>query len=158
MVVRQRVGGVVAMGTLPSSQPGLPQEGREECERDVRKQVRGLLGDMLYPRGNLLVERRRLIRYPFPQPVCLTLLSEDQTAPKGELIVAAGKDISEFGIGFFHAAPLPSQQMVVSLQVAKGRWLAFVIEVIWSRTIRQGWCESGARFIRPVAVPPLESA
>ena len=48
--------------------------------------------------------------------------------------------------------------MVVSLQVAKGRWLAFVVEVTWTRVIRQGWHESGARFLRPAASPPIEEA
>jgi hypothetical protein len=143
----------------PSSpQVGLPQEERRAREKDVRKQVRDVLGDILYPQDSLSVERRRLFRHPFPQPLCLTFPGEDESDPKGEPIMVVAKDISESGIGFFHAVPLPSKQMVVSLQAAKGRRVAFIIEVTWSHNIRQGWYESGARFLRPVALPSKESA
>jgi hypothetical protein len=70
--------------------------------------------------------------------------------------VAAGKDLSETGIAFFHAAPLPSRQMIVSLQVAHGQWMAFVIEMTRNHAIRHDWYESGGRFVRPVTPPPLD--
>jgi hypothetical protein len=144
------------MGAWPSPQLDSPREGAQESDKEVRKQVRGLLSEILYA-ADASSERRRQIRYPFPQPVYLTLVNADGTAPEGEPIVAAGKDLSESGIAFFHAKPLPSQQMIVSLQVAHGRWMAFVIQLTRSRAIRQGWHESGGRFVRSVTPPSLDS-
>ena len=94
------------MGMVPSPQLDEPQEGRAEGVKQARKQVRQLLSDLLYP-SDTSVERRRQMRYPFPQPVYLTLFRPDDAAPQGEPIVAAAKDLSESGIGFFHARRCP---------------------------------------------------
>ena len=120
------------------------------------KQVRGLISALLYGQDGS-VERRRQLRYAFPQPVYLTSLGADGITPEGEPIAAVGKDLSENGLGFYHPAPLPSRRMIVSLQVGDGRWLAFVVELSRCRSIRQGWYESGGRFVQPVP-SPMESA
>ena len=144
------------MGSGSSPQVDSPQKRANGCDNEVRTQVRGLISEMLYAE-EAPIERRRQIRYPFPHPVYLTAVGEDGITPKGEPIVAAGKDLSENGLGFFHSVPLPSRRMIVSLQMADGRWLAFVIELNRSHAIRQGWHESGGRFVE--AVPsPMESA
>ncbi len=142
------------MEAMPSPSLDASREDREAGAKLARKQIRGLLGNLLYSQDKS-VERRRQLRYPFPQPVYLTLVNEDVAAGQREPIVAAAKDLSESGIGFYHTGPLPSREMTVSLQVTKGHWMAFVIEVMRSREIRQGWYESGARFLRPVPPPPL---
>ena len=119
----------------------------------VWTQISNLLTD-LYP-GMDVVERRRDERYPFPGLVYLTPVGEDGITPEGEPIVAAGRDISEGGLAFYHPWPLPSQQMIVSMETSDGRWLGFLIELTRSRSIRQGWCESSGRFVGP-ATSPLE--
>ena len=140
------------MAAMPSPQVVLPRERTEASDKEVRKQVRKLLSDLLYAHDTA-VERRRQMRHPYPQPVYLTPLDKDGIVLEGETIVAAGKDLSECGIGFYHPAPLPSRQMIVSLQVGEGQWRAFVIEVNWNRAIRQSWYESGGRFLQSVASP-----
>jgi hypothetical protein len=147
---------LVVMAASQSPQLDAPRAGPQESEKEVRKQVRNLLSNILYASGTSS-ERRRQIRYPFPQPVYLTLLGENGLVAEGEAIVAAGKDISETGLAFFHATPLPAQQMIVSLEVSHGKWLAFVIQLTRSHAIRHGWYESGGRFVRPVAPPPLDA-
>ncbi len=141
------------METLPWSRGGMSPE---DLKKEVREKIRGLLSNLLYPHERSLGERRRVFRCPLPQPIYLTLPNQDETGCQGELIAAAGKDLSELGIGFFHATPLPAQRMVVSLQLSESRWQAFLVKVVCSRAIRQGWYESGARFVRCVPNLPIE--
>jgi hypothetical protein len=130
------------------------QGGPNPCTKDVRAQVRGLISSILYAEDTP-VERRRQVRYPYPHPIYLHNVDENGLAV-GEPIVAAGKDLSESGLGFFHSEPLPNRRMIVSLQVGEGKWLAFLIETGRSQAIRKGWYESGGRFIQP-SPSPMES-
>ncbi len=125
-------------------------------DAEARKQVRGLISAMLYGEDNS-VERRGQIRYAFPQPVYLTPVQADGMTPAGEPVVAAGKNLSECGMGFYHPAPLPARRMIASLQLGDGRWLAFLVEFDWTHPIRQGWYESGGRFLQSVP-SPMEAA
>jgi hypothetical protein len=102
-------------------------------------------------------ERRRDSRYPFPNLMYLTPISPHDHAPSGESIIAAGKDLSEGGLGFYHSTPLPSQRMIASMQMGNGHWLAFVVELTRSHRIPEGWFQSNGHFVEP-AVSPLESA
>jgi hypothetical protein len=102
-------------------------------------------------------ERRGDNRYPFPSVVYLTPVREDGVAAEDQSLVAAGKDLSEGGVGFYHPMPLPSRRMIVSLQMANGPWLEFLTEVLRSCSIRQGWYESSGRFVQAVR-SPMESA
>jgi hypothetical protein len=150
------------MGPMSASSVDSPRKGADAGDKEVRRQVRGLISAMLYGPADV-VERRRQIRCAFPQPVYLTPVGEDGITPAGESIMAVGKDLSEGGLGFYHDIPLPSRRMVVSLQMGDGHWLAFVIELSRSRQIRQGWHESGGRFLESVpspmeAAPPGETA
>jgi hypothetical protein len=143
------------MGTLSPQIDGSPK-GVKPSNSEMRTQVRGLISTLLYGQDDS-VERRRQVRYAFPHPVYLTPVGDDGSTPDGESIAAAGKDLSEGGLGFFHPAPLPTKRMIVSLQLGDGSWMAFVIELTRSRAIRQGWYETGGRFVE--AVPsPMESA
>ena len=139
------------MQSASSPQRELPRQ-RAPFDKDVRSQVQTLLGEIVYG-GGPLVERRRQLRYPFPHPIYLTAIGADGITAEGEPIVAVGKDLSETGLGFFHAAPLPSTRMIVSLQTDNKRWLAFIIEIIRSQSIRQGWHEAAGRFVQPVPSP-----
>ncbi len=117
---------------------------------EVRVQVRGLLSG-LHPR-NEKAERRRDGRYPFPHLICLTPVGRDGATPEGEAIVVVGKHLSERGLGFYHPKPLPYRRMIASLETAGGQCVAFLIDLNWCRFLRQGWYESGGRFLE--AVPP----
>jgi hypothetical protein len=124
-------------------------------DSDVRAQVWGLLST-LYPKNDL-VERRREIRYPFPYLIHLTPVGDDGLTPSGGAIVVVGKHISERGLGFYHPQPLAYRRMIASLESGRGRWYAFLIDLSWCRFTRQGWYESGGRFLQAVS-SPLESA
>ena len=118
---------------------------------DIRTQVWGLLST-LYPKVSML-ERRRETRYPFPFLVHLTPVAEDGTTPCGESVVVVGKHISEKGLGFYHPKPLPHCRMIVSLEGPQGNWFGFLIDLHWCRFTRQGWYESGGRFLESVNSP-----
>ena len=127
---------------------GEPVSGVDD---EVRTQVWGLL-TALYPRNDLL-ERRRDNRYPFPCLVHLTPVAKDGVTPEGETVVVVGKHLSEHGFGFYHQAPLPYRRMIASLESGKGHWLAFLIDLNWCRFTKDGWYESGGRFLQAVLSP-----
>ena len=43
--------------------------------------------------------------------------------------------------------------MIVSLESRSGQWLGFLIDVTWCRFTKQGWYESGGRFLQSVLSP-----
>ena len=120
---------------------------------EIRTQVLGLLST-LYPRVSV-VERRRETRYPFPFLIHLAP-ADDLAMPDGERVVVVGKHISERGLGFFHPEPLPYRRVIASLERPHDGWYAFLLELRWCRFTRQGWYESGGRFLEAVTSPLCE--
>jgi hypothetical protein len=120
-------------------------------EDDVRNQVWGLLGS-LYPGGDL-VERRGEQRYPYPYLVRLTPVAADGVTAVGESLVVVGKHLSERGLGFYHPRPIAFRRVIASLETTSGARLGFLIDLNWCRFTRQGWYESGGRFLRAVPSP-----
>jgi hypothetical protein len=116
---------------------------------ETSAQVRGLLAGM-FPPGTL-VERRREQRFPFPRLIQLTPVSADCARRLGPSVTAAGKQLSESGLSFFHPEPLAFRWVVASFEKGNGRWIGFLLDVDWCRFTRQGWYESGGKFIRAVA-------
>lgn len=96
-------------------------------------------------------ERRFDQRYPFPHLIHLTPVHADDTPIQQEMIVVVGKDISARGLGFFHTRPLPYRRMIVSFEIGEGAWVRFLIDLTWCRFTRDGWYESGGRFLRAVS-------
>ncbi len=113
---------------------------------EIRSGVQSLLASY-YPDG-LVVERRRERRFPYPHPVHLTPVADDDCTPLAEPIVVIGKHLSEGGLGFFHQQPLACRRALVSLEQADGRWLGLIIDLTWCRFTRHGWYESGGRFLK----------
>ncbi len=136
---------------IHESQACFLPEGGGELDPDVRTQVWGLLST-LYPKDDL-AERRHESRYPFPYLVHLTPVGEDGITPEGEMLVVVGKHLSERGFGFYHPHPLPYRRMIVSLETADSQWIGFLIDLSWCRFTKQGWYESGGRFIQSVLSP-----
>ncbi|MCD4728843.1 MAG: hypothetical protein K8R46_14385 [Pirellulales bacterium] len=122
-----------------------------QTDDDVKTQVLSLL-TILYPRNDL-VERRRDVRYPFPCLVHLTPVADDGFTPLDETVVVVGRHLSEHGLGFYHQTPLPHRRMIASLEVGKGRWFGFVIDLSWCRFTKDGWYESGGRFLQAINSP-----
>jgi hypothetical protein len=136
--------------TYPPQKSGC-WESEAYGEDDVRNQVWGLLG-ALYPRGDL-AERRGEQRYPYPYLVHLTPVATDGVTPVGESLVVVGKHLSERGLGFYHPRPIAYRRVIASLETTGGTRLGFLIDLNWCRFTRQGWYESGGRFLRAVPAP-----
>ncbi len=138
---------------MTETMPQLEPPGRQTCRVDdeVWTEVLRLVTEA-YPREDT-EDRRRDSRYPFPFLVYLTPVGEDGVTVTGEPVVGAGKDLSEGGLGFYHAQPLPYPRLIVSVQRSDGHWLGLLFELIRSRALRQGWHESSGRFLRSVRSP-----
>ena len=140
--------------TLPMPQPDLLEEPANKVDHEAWKYLVERLTDV--PAGDDRSERRHDNRYAFPCMMYLNPVGEDGRTPNGPPIIAAGKDLSEGGLGFYHAEPLPSRRMIASLQTSSGHWLAFVVELTRTQSIPQGWYQSSGHFVEP-AVSPLAS-
>jgi hypothetical protein len=127
----------------------LPEQGLKG-DSEMQTQIWALLST-LQPSMDIL-ERRREMRYPFPHLVHLTPIGEDGSTPCGESLTVVGKHISQRGLGFYHPKPLPYRRMIASLESGSG-WLGFLIDLTWCRFTRQGWYESGGRFLQAVESP-----
>jgi hypothetical protein len=139
------------MSSMSNPQLELLSDCKDSVDEDVHAQVWGLLS-ALHPR-NGLVERRRDNRCPFPHLIHLSPVGKDGLTPEGETVVVVGKHLSERGIGFYHPKPLPYRRMIVSIEASNGHWIGFLIDLNWCRFTRQGWYESGGRFLQAVASP-----
>ena len=128
----------------------LPEQGAASDE--IRTQVWGLLSTLYAKTAGM--ERRREIRYPFPFLIHLTPVGEDGATPCGESVVVVGKHISERGLGFYHPRPLPNRRVIAALEGPRGESFGFLVDLSWCRFTRQGWYESGGRFLESVN-PPL---
>lgn len=133
---------------LPMPQVDLFDPRDDVGEDEIRAQVLGLL-TALYPRNDLL-ERRRDNRYPFPCLIHLTPVGKDGRSAEGAAVVVVGKHLSEHGFSFYHQAPLPHRRMIASLEGSRGNWVAFLIDLKWCRFTKDGWYESGGRFLQTV--------
>ena len=116
----------------------------------VQSQIWGLLGS-LYPRGNI-VERRTERRFPYPYLIRMNPVGNGGVTPESESVVVVGKHLSENGLGFYHPKPIVQHRVIVSLETPNGVRLAFLMKLTWCRFTRQGWYESGGKFLK--AVPP----
>jgi len=142
--------------TTTVSQPqdfaAMGQEDWASADERVRAHICGLLTHF-QPRVARL-ERRSDQRYPFPYLLHLTPIAADGTPVLRDTVVVVGKHLSEHGMGFYHTKPLPHRRMIVSFEAGNDAWLSFVINLTWCRFTKQGWYESGGRFLRAVS-PPL---
>ena len=140
-----------AYSEMSQPQLDLLPESESSADNDVQTQVWALLS-ALYPRSDV-TERRRETRHPFPHLVHLTPVGHDDVTPIGEPVVVVGKHISQRGIGFYHPKPLPYRRMIASLESGNGHWIAFLVDLNWCRFTKQGWYESGGRFLQAVPSP-----
>jgi hypothetical protein len=91
-------------------------------------------------------ENREVDRCLFPHLIRLTPVAADRATPCGETIVVAGKDLSPWGIGFFHPLPIPHRCMIAEIELENGLRLAFLVQLTWCRFTYQHWYESGGHF------------
>lgn len=117
----------------------------------VRRQVWEVLSGVYPPGQN---ERRYAQRFPYPHLLYLTPVAADDVTPVGESIVVVGKHLSEAGLGFYYQQQaLPHRRMIASLELSRGRWSGFLLEIVWCRYTRHGWYDSGGRLLQVVPSP-----
>jgi hypothetical protein len=123
---------------------------RGEPSEDVRLCVVDLLASCFAPPK--LSERRRDHRYPFTRLIQVTPV-ETSGLPSGETIVAAGRSLSEHGLSFYHPQPLACRRAIVTVERCEGVFARLLVDLSWCRFTRQGWYESGGRFLQVVDSP-----
>ena len=138
------------LGYPPLEQIQQLTETIPSADESVRRQVWGVLTG-LYPRGRT-PERRSVQRFPYPQLLYLTPIGDDNL-PCGDSVAVIGKHLSERGLGFFHAQPLPYRRMIASLELPECGWAGFIIDITWCRFNQYGWYDSGGRFLQTVPSP-----
>ncbi len=124
---------------------------RRPDDSELRARVWKLLG--AFCPDDHRIERRGRRRYPYPYLIHLTPVADGGITPRGETVVAVGKHLSEQGLGFYHPGPLPYRRMIASLESSDGTWLGFLLDLTWCRFVKQGWYESGGRFLQPAGAP-----
>ncbi len=92
-------------------------------------------------------EKRQTKRFPYPFLVELTPVGDDDTTPVGAPMTVVGKDLSERGIGFFHQQPLPYRRVQATVEDMTGQRIEVLVDLAWCRFKKQGWYESGGRFL-----------
>ena len=139
---------------LGYSQLELGSETGQTADEQVRRQVWEILAG-LYPPGQTK-DRRLAQRFPYPQLLYLTPVSDDGFSPLGKSVVVVGKHLSERGLGFFYQqGPLPNRRVIASLEKQESRWVSFLLDIVWFRFTQHGWYESGGRFLQAVPTPIL---
>jgi hypothetical protein len=114
----------------------------------LARQIQALV-TRLHPKVTL--ERRRAERFSIPVSFRLTPLAEDGQPIASEAINVIGKNISRYGLSFYHAAPLACRRAKISVENMDVVFTA-EIEINWCRFSKPGWYESGSRFT--AAMPP----
>lgn len=130
---------------------GAESEVSPMSDGSVRMQVLGLVASMYAGAG--LSDARRSERFAYPRLVYITPTAGDGQPSRVGTFVAAGRHISDTGLGFFHPDPIPFREVIVSLDSEGEDWRSFLMELRWCRFIRQGWYESGGRLLNTVPTP-----
>jgi hypothetical protein len=136
---------------LSEAQVDLDANESPAGEESIREQVRGLLAAM-EPCGKR-PERRSDRRHPYPYLIYLTPVSKGRLIPQGKPVVVVGKHLSEHGLGFYHPQPLSFRHVIATLETAVGARIGFLMDLTWCRFTREGWYESGGRFLGLVPSP-----
>ncbi len=102
-------------------------------------------------------ERRTNIRHPFP--FLVRAIPADRLGnrlPEPALTVI-GKHVSFEGFGFFHTTPLAHRHVVVEFTIdPEDPPIRLLLDLIWCRFLREGWYDSGGRFVKVLRGEPNE--
>lgn len=101
-------------------------------------------------------ERRASIRHPYPELIRVTP-ADRRGEVIGESLSVVGKHLSLEGLGFFHTSPLPFKYVLADFELGKQRF-GLLLNLIWCRFLREGWYDSGGKFVGVVELPHADSA
>jgi hypothetical protein len=111
----------------------------------MARQIQALVA-RLHP--SVTLERRRADRHSIPITFRLTPLADDGQPIANETISVIGKNISRYGLSFYHATPLAYRRAKISVENIDVVFTA-EIDINWCRFSKPGWYESGSRLIAP---------
>lgn len=94
------------------------------------------------------MDRRRAKRKPLPVLFELSPHPSEVAYDTAEPTVVVGKDISERGIAFYHNRPIPYRRGLLSVELPGDGMVQVEVELLWCRSNRLGWYESGGRLLR----------
>ena len=92
-------------------------------------------------------EQRRERRIPYLGAVTIS-----PVASPAVKLSAFIRDLSPGGIGFVHLMQMPVGEVVVTLQLPRGRSVAMVTQIVWCRDFEDGWFASGGKFLDALEV------
>lgn len=122
-------------------------QSEADCAQRVIQEIRDMLTQWGLPADRL--DRRNRRRFPYPHLIRITPVGHNDR-PAHTTLVASGRDISLFGVGFYLPAPLPHQRAILSFHRSLHAELSILTELDWCRFTRFGWYENGGRFLRVV--------
>jgi hypothetical protein len=93
-------------------------------------------------------ERRTSVRHAYPELVRVTPSNKRGTTT-GPPLSVVGKHISHGGFGFFHNGPLPEKYVIAEFDLG-GQRSALLLNLVWCRFLREGWYDSGGKFVNVV--------
>jgi len=94
--------------------------------------------------------RRSQPRVPLPRLIGLTPLKNDNLQPAREPTYVVGKNLAPLGLDFFHHEPIAERFAIVALERAPEYWVHLLMKITWCRFLKQGWYDSGGRFLKVV--------
>ena len=94
-------------------------------------------------------------RIPLNQMVSLVPLDEAGVPIIEKALVLPGKNISGGGVSVFHQSPIKERRVIISFELAPGKWASMKVDLLWCQFTRSGWYESGGRVIDILAEPPF---
>ena len=94
-------------------------------------------------------ERRREHRYPFPYPVQLVPVDDDDQ-PIDDPFAVLGKHLTHHGLDFYYQRSIPHRRVIARFDCGSLRDVALLMTLTWCRFGRHGWYENGGRFLSAV--------
>ena len=125
-------------GTSAQAIPATPPD-------DITRAVYSVLGRLC--EGRCVSERRRQQRHSFPYLVQLTPVDDDGAPVTDRTMIVVGRYLSEEGFDFYHQDPLEFRRVIISLDHAPSPPVSLLLDLTWCRFTRQGWYDSGGRFL-----------
>ncbi|MFV1964208.1 MAG: hypothetical protein ACC628_02205 [Pirellulaceae bacterium] len=94
-------------------------------------------------------ERRRGTRHAYPHLIQLVPADGECESTENALIVVLGKHISNRGLDFYSAHPLPFRRAIVCFARTGTPDVRLLMDLTWCRFCGHGWYENGGRFLKP---------
>ncbi len=100
-------------------------------------------------------ERRASIRHPYPFLVRAIPADRHGNRLAEAPLTVIGKHVSFEGFGFFHTTPIAHRHVVVEFATGpQSPPIRLLMNLIWCRFLREGWYDSGGKFVQVVGDQP----